>query len=133
MRVINSNEAPKAIGTYNQAVQFNNLVFLSGQIGLDPVSMQMCSEDVREQAYQVFANLRAVCKASGGDLFNIVKLTVYLTDIGYSPIINDVMQELFNNQYPARAMLQVSKLPKDAQVEIDAIMAINNHEYSSTK
>ena len=132
MQVINSKDAPKAIGTYNHAVKVDNLVFISGQIGLDPISMQMCSEDVRAQVYQVFANLRAVCRTSGGDLTDIAKLTVYLIDISYSPIVNEVMQELFSNRYPARAMLQVSKLPKDAQVEIDAIMAVNNHEHSST-
>lgn len=124
MQILNSNHAPQAIGTYSQAIKFENLVFISGQIGLDPVSMQMCSDDVRNQVYQVFANLREICITGGGDLANIVKLTVYLADISYSPIVNEVMQELFKDKYPARAMLEVSKLPKDAKVEIDAIMAI---------
>lgn len=124
MQTLNSKNAPQAIGTYSQAVKFENLVFISGQIGLDPISMQMCSDDVHEQIYQVFANLRAICITGGGDLSNIVKLTVYLADINYSPLVNEVMQELFNDKYPARAMLEVSKLPKDAKVEIDAIMAI---------
>lgn len=124
MQTLNSKNAPQAIGTYSQAVKFEKLVFISGQIGLDPISMQMCSDDVRDQIYQVFANLRAICTTAGGDLSNIVKLTVYLADINYSPLVNEVMQELFKDKYPARAMLEVSKLPKDAKVEIDAIMAI---------
>lgn len=124
MQILNSENAPRAIGTYNQAVKVGNLVFISGQIGLNPISMQICSEDVREQVYQVFANLREICLIGGGDLTNIVKLTVYLTDISYSPIVNEIMQELFFDKYPARAMLQISKLPKDAKVEIDAIMAL---------
>ncbi len=126
MQTLNSKNAPCAIGTYNQAVKFENLVFISGQIGLDPISMQMCSDEVLEQVYQVFANLREVCIVAGGNLTNIVKLTVYLADINYSTVVNEVMEELFNNKYPARAMLEVSRLPKDAKVEIDAIMAIDS-------
>ncbi len=125
MQVVNAKNAPRAIGIYSHAVKFENLVFLSGQIGLDPDSMQICSEDVRTQVYQIFENLCAVCLDSGGSLSNIVKLTVYLTDISYSQIVNEVMQELFTSNYPARAMLEVSKLPKDAKVEIDAIMTID--------
>lgn len=125
MQIINSTKAPQAIGTYSQAVKFENLVFISGQIGLDPISMQMRSNEVREQVYQIFANIREICLTSGGDLINIAKLTVYLTDINDAPIVNEVMQDLFNGQYPARAMLQISKLPKDAKVEIDAIMIVN--------
>ncbi len=124
MQILNSKNAPQAIGTYSQAVKFENLVFISGQIGLDPASMQMCSGDVREQIHQIFANLRAICIIGGGDLSNIVKLTVYLTDISFSHLVNEVMQELFIDKYPARAMLEVSKLPRDAKVEIDAIMAL---------
>lgn len=125
MKFINVENAPQAIGAYSHAVQIQNLIFLSGQIGLKPDSMTMCSEDVRQQLYQIFANIKEVCKTAGGDLGNIVKLTVYLIDIASSPIVNEVMEEIFVNHFPARSMLEVSKLPKNAKVEIDAIMATN--------
>lgn len=124
MQHINANNAPEALGAYSHAVKVQNIVYLSGQIGIDPKSMLLCSEDVTKQAQQVFTNLQIVCEASGGDLSKIVKLTVYLADISDSTIVNEIMQNYFSCPYPARAMLEVAKLPKNAKIEIDAVMAV---------
>ena len=124
MQHINASQAPEAIGNYSHAVKLQGVVYLSGQIGLNPQTMQMCSDEVAEQARQIFTNLRAVCRASNGDLKDIAKLTVYLADIADSAVVNSVMQEFFSAPFPARAMLEVARLPKDAKVEIDAIMAV---------
>lgn len=124
MQHINASHVPEAIGAYSHAVKVQGTVYLSGQIGLNPQTMQMCSDDVAEQAHQVFTNLQAVCNAAGGEIKHIVKLTVYLADIADSATVNSVMQEYFSAPYPARAMLEVARLPKDAKVEIDAIMAV---------
>ena len=122
---IQTDAAPAAIGTYSQAIGTMAVrnVFLSGQIPLDPVSMTLVSEDFTEQAHQVFKNLSAVAKAAGGTLADCVKLTVYLTDLDNFPALNEVMAGYFNEPFPARAAVEVSKLPKDARIEIDAIMA----------
>lgn len=124
MRVIYTADAPEAIGTYSQAIRTGHTVYLSGQIPLDPKTMQLCSDDVRMQIRQVFVNLNAVCQAAGGDLAHIVKLTVYLTDLANFPMINEVMAEFFTIPYPARAAIGVLALPKNASVEVDAVMVL---------
>jgi reactive intermediate/imine deaminase len=124
-QVIHSNEAPQAVGTYSQAIKIGSFVFLSGQIPLDPQSMQMVSNDIRQQIHQVFKNLSAVAKTSGGSLDDVVKLTIYLTDLNHFPQVNEIMAEYFSEPYPARATVQVVALPKGAAVEMDAIMAFD--------
>jgi reactive intermediate/imine deaminase len=121
---IHSDNAPAAIGTYSQAMQTGNLVFLSGQIPLDPASMEIVDGDFATRARQVFSNLAAVSEAAGGDLGQIVKLTIYLTDMENFATVNSVMSEFFDEPYPARAALGVSSLPKGADVEADAILAL---------
>lgn len=121
-KTIQTSRAPQAIGTYSQAVRAGDTVYLSGQIPLEPKTMEMAGGDIRAQAHQVFANLAAVAGAAGGGLGDIVKLTVYLTDLKDFPIINEVMSEYFKAPYPARAAVGVAALPKGAGVEIEAIM-----------
>lgn len=121
---IHTDSAPAAIGPYSQAIKAGNLVFLSGQIPLDPTTMELVGTDAAAQAHQVFRNLRAVAQASGGDLSDVVKLTIYLIDLGQFVQVNRVMSEYFGDPFPARATIQVSALPKGAQVEIDAILAL---------
>lgn len=123
-QAIHSNNAPAAIGTYSQAVQTGNLVFLSGQIPLDPETMEFVSGDFEARARQVFDNLRAVATAAGGDLNGVVKLTIFLTDLSNFAIVNSVMEEYFDKPYPARAAVGVASLPKGADVEADAILAL---------
>ena len=120
--IISTNEAPQAIGTYSQAVRVGDVVYLSGQIPLDPASMEMVAGDMRAQIQRVFANLAAVARAAGGDLGDIVKLNVFLTDLGHFPLVNEIMAEHFSEPYPARAAIGVAALPKGAGVEMDAIM-----------
>jgi len=122
--VIHSDDAPEAIGTYSQAIKVSETVYLSGQIPLIPETMTLIEGDFREQARQVFTNLAAVCKAADGTLNNIVKLNIYLTDLSYFPVVNEVMSEFFDEPYPARAAIGVSELPKEALVEADGIMVI---------
>ena len=119
---INTSDAPDAIGTYSQAVRSGDWVFLSGQIPLDPQTMQMVEGDMRAQIQRVFENLSAVASASGGSLADCVKLTVYLIDLSHFPLVNEVMAEYFSEPYPARAAVGVAALPKDAAVEMDAIL-----------
>lgn len=121
---IHTNKAPKAIGPYSQAIQTGNTVYLSGQIGFDPETMNIISEDIRIQAGQVLKNLKAVCEAASGSLDHIVKLTIYLTDLADFQTVNEVMQEFFTEPYPARATIQISALPKAARIEVDGIMVI---------
>lgn len=126
--IISTNNAPAAIGAYSQAVKVSNsgnTVYVSGQIPLDPKSMELVSEDFEAQTRQVFANLFAVIKASGATVGNIVKLNVYLTDLSKFSILNKIMQECFNQPYPARAAVEVSALPKQVQIEIDAVLYID--------
>ena len=121
-KIINTRHAPQAIGTYSQAVQAGDTVYLSGQIPLDPKTMKPVGGDIRMQAHQVFVNLAAVADAAGGSLADIVKLSIYLVNLKDFPIINEVMSEYFKEPYPARATVGVAALPKDAGVEIEAIM-----------
>jgi reactive intermediate/imine deaminase len=123
-QAIHSDNAPAAIGTYSQAVQSGNLVFLSGQIPLDPETMEFVSGDFEARTRQVFDNLRAVATAAGGDLNGVVKLTIFLTDLANFAIVNSVMEEYFDKPYPARAAVGVASLPKGADVEADAILAL---------
>ena len=122
--VIHSDKAPKAIGTYSQAVKVSDTVYLSGQIPLIPETMEMIEGDFAAQATQVFKNLQAVCEAANGSLKNIVKLNIYLTDLSNFPIVNEVMSQFFEQPYPARAAIGISELPKGALVEADGIAVI---------
>jgi reactive intermediate/imine deaminase len=122
--IISTPNAPSAIGTYSQAVNVNGTVYLSGQIALDPETMELV-EGTREQIDRVFQNLRAVAEAAGGDLGKIVKLNVYLTDLGDFPVVNEVMGGYFNEPYPARAAVGVAALPKGTKVEIEGIMVLD--------
>jgi reactive intermediate/imine deaminase len=119
--IVESKDAPQAIGAYSQAVRAGNTVYLSGQIGLDPQTMQM-AEDIDAQIRRVFLNLQAVAIAAGGGLDDIVKLTVYLTDLAHFPRVNEIMAGFFKQPYPARATVGVAALPRNALVEIDAIL-----------
>lgn len=120
--VIHTDNAPQAIGTYSQAVKVNGTVYLSGQIPLDPATMELVSEDFVEQAEQVFKNIAAVCTEAGGGLADIVKLNIYLTDLGNFPLVNEVMARHFKEPYPARAAIGISQLPKGSQIEADGVM-----------
>ncbi|CAD5375893.1 RutC family protein in vnfA 5'region [Pseudomonas sp. OF001] len=121
--VISSDKAPAAIGTYSQAIKAGNTVYLSGQIPLDPASMQLV-EGFEAQAVQVFENLKAVCEAAGGSLADIVKLNIFLTDLGNFATVNEVMGRYFQQPYPARAAIGVAALPRGAQVEMDGILVL---------
>lgn len=121
---IHTSEAPAAIGPYSQAVRAGNTVYLSGQIPLDPKTMELVKGDIREQARQVFDNLAAVAQASGGSLANAVRLTVYLTDLGNFSAVNEIMAEYCKEPYPARAAIGVAQLPRGAAVEVDGILVI---------
>tara|TARA_R110002126_G_scaffold98045_30_gene228183 strand:- start:3498 stop:3890 length:393 start_codon:yes stop_codon:yes gene_type:complete len=122
--IIRTEAAPAAIGTYSQAVKIGTTVYLSGQIPLVPASMQMVSEDFAEQTHQVFKNLSAVCEAAGGTLNNMVKVNIFLIDLGQFATVNQIMSEYFAEPYPARAAVQVSALPRAAQIEIDGVMEV---------
>ncbi|MDP2835322.1 MAG: RidA family protein [Pseudomonadota bacterium] len=121
--IIATPSAPAAIGTYSQAVKVGNTVYLSGQIGLDPVSMQLV-EGIEAQIHQVFGNLGAVAIASGGTLADVVKLNLFLTDLGHFAKVNEIMAQYFVQPYPARAAVGVASLPRAALVEADAVMAL---------
>lgn len=123
-KAIHSDSAPAAIGTYSQAIRTGNLVFLSGQIPLDPATMELVDGDFEARARRVFDNLRAVAEAAGGDLNQVVKLTVFLTDLANFATVNSVMAEYFDQPYPARAALGVASLPKGADVEAEAVLAL---------
>ena len=123
-KIIQTSDAPKAIGTYSQAVKTGNTVYLSGQIPLDPATMTLVEGDMSAQITRVFDNLQAVARAAGGDLSDIVKLNIFLTDLGHFALVNEIMATYFQEPYPARAAVGVASLPKGAQVEMDAIMDI---------
>lgn len=128
-KIIETDLAPKAIGTYSQAVKFNNTVYLSGQIPLDPQTMTLVDGDIAVQIRRVFDNLRAVAQAAGGDLADIVKLNVFLTDLSNFPFVNEIMSEYFSMPFPARAVVGVAALPKGAGVEMDAVMELTESYY----
>ncbi len=121
---IHTDNAPAAIGTYSQAIQSGSLVFLSGQIPLDPETMEIVDGDFEARARRVFENLKAVTEAAGGTLDQIVKCTIYLTDLDNFATVNSVMAEFFEEPYPARAALGVASLPKGSDVEAEAILAL---------
>ena len=123
---IHTNKAPQAIGTYSQAISTGNLTFISGQIPLNPETMKMVEGDFKARAHQVFKNIKAIAEAADGNLDNIVKLTIFLTDLDNFVAVNEVMAEYFESPYPARAALGVSSLPKGADIEAEAILAHNN-------
>ena len=128
--IIHTNKAPQAIGTYSQAVKIHHTVYLSGQIPLVPATMTMIDGDIAAQITQVFENLQAVAHAAGGNLNDIVKLNVFLTDLAHFPMVNEIMGRYFHEPYPARAAIGVRALPKDASVEMDGIMVLPTQEYA---
>lgn len=123
--IITTDQAPNAIGTYSQAVRIGNTVYLSGQIGLDPATMQLV-EGIEAQIHRVFTNLAAVAKAAGGSLADVVKLNIFLTDLGHFAKVNEIMAQYFTPPYPARAAVGVASLPRGAMVEADAVLVLGN-------
>jgi reactive intermediate/imine deaminase len=121
---ISTPSAPKAIGTYSQAVKVHGTVYLSGQIPLDPASGELVSGDMDAQVRRVFENLKAVSQAAGGSLGDFVKLNVYLTDLGHFALVNRVMAEYFTEPYPARAAVGVAALPRGAAIEVDGVLEL---------
>jgi len=122
---IQTDRAPQAIGTYSQAVRCGNTVYLSGQIPLDPASMELVAGDMEAQIRRVFDNLVAVAEAAGGSLADVAKLNVFLLDLGHFALVNEIMARYFQEPYPARAAVGVAALPKGAQVEMDAVMELD--------
>lgn len=123
--IITTDQAPAAIGTYSQAVRVGKTVYLSGQIGLDPTTMQLM-EGIEAQIHRVFANLAAVAGAAGGSLADVVKLNVFLTDLGHFAKVNEIMAQYFTPPYPARAAVGVASLPRGAMVEADAVLVLGD-------
>lgn len=121
--IIQTNGAPAAIGTYSQAVKIGTTVYLSGQIGLDPATMQMV-DSIEAQIHRVFDNLKAVAEAAGGSLNDVVKLNIFLTDLTHFTLVNTIMAEYFSQPFPARAAVGVASLPRGALVEADGVMEI---------
>ncbi len=122
--IIHTENAPRAIGTYSQAVKVGTTVYLSGQIPLVPETMEMVSDDFAEQAQQVFKNLTAVCEAAGGSLQQMAKVNIFLTDLSKFAIVNEIMSQHFEQPYPARAAIEVAGLPKGSQIEIDGVLEL---------
>ncbi len=123
--IINTQDAPQAIGTYSQAVKIDNTIYLSGQIPLVPETMVLIEGNMEAQITRVFDNLQAVAQAAGGELKDIVKLNIFLIDLSHFPLVNEVMARYFSQPYPARAAVGVAQLPKAAEVEMDAVMVID--------
>jgi len=123
--VIHTDAAPKAIGTYSQAVRIGDTVYLSGQIPLDPTTGELVSGDIKAEIDRAFANLKAVCEAAGGSLAHVAKLNVYLTDLAHFPEVNAAMAGLFAEPYPARAAIGVAQLPRGARVEVDGVLVLD--------
>jgi len=123
-QIISTDKAPKAIGTYSQAVKVGDTVYLSGQISLVPETMEMLNGNVEQQIHRVFKNLAAVAEAAGGSLQDMVKLNVFLTDLSNFPAVNQVMAQYFTEPYPARAAIGVASLPRNAAVEMDGVMVL---------
>lgn len=130
--IIQTDKAPQAIGTYSQAVKMGHIVYLSGQIPLVPETMMMVDGDISAQITQVFDNLKAVAVAAGGDLSDIVKLNVFLTDLAHFPLVNEIMGAYFKAPYPARAAVGIAALPKAASVEMDAILHLKTQGYPAS-
>ena len=122
--IIHTDDAPKAIGTYSQAVRVGDTVYLSGQIPLDPATMQMDNASIEAEIHRVFRNLSAVAAAAGGTLDDLVKLNVFLTDLVHVPVVNQIMAEYLKQPYPARAAIGVKELPRGARVEMDGVLVI---------
>jgi reactive intermediate/imine deaminase len=122
--IIQTDHAPQAIGTYSQAVKVDNTVYMSGQIPLDPASMEVVEGGIEAEITRVFDNLKAVATASGGSLADVVKLNIFLTDLGNFPNVNEIMAQYFQQPYPARAAIGVAALPKGVGVEMDAVLVI---------
>lgn len=127
-KIITTNKAPQAIGPYSQAVQCGKTVYLSGQIPLNPDTMELVNKDIHAQVHQVFDNLSAVSNAAGGSLADIVKINIFLTDLANFSIVNEVMEKYFTPPYPARATIGIAALPKESLVEIDAILVLSPQE-----
>lgn len=125
-QIISTDQAPKAIGTYSQAVRVGDTVYLSGQIPLVPETMELVEGDMEVQIRRVFENLGAVARAAGGDLEDLVKLNVFLTDLGHFPLVNQVMAQYLQEPYPARAAVGVASLPKGAAVEMDGVLILGD-------
>jgi reactive intermediate/imine deaminase len=126
--IIRTDQAPQAIGTYSQAVKCGNTVYLSGQIPLDPATMQLVEGDMAAHIRRVFDNLAAVAAAAGGSLRDVAKLNVFLPDLGHFALVNEIMAEYFSEPYPARAAVGVAALPKGAQVEMDAVLELDDYD-----
>jgi reactive intermediate/imine deaminase len=122
--IIHTDNAPAAIGTYSQAVKVGPTVYVSGQIPLVPSTMEMVSDDFRDQTIQVFNNLKAVCEAAGGSMSDLVKVNIFMIDLGNFATVNEIMATYFEEPYPARAAIEVAGLPKGSQIEIDGMMHI---------
>ena len=125
-QAIHTANAPEAIGAYSQAIKVGQTVFISGQIPVEPGTMKIVDEDIRAQTHRVFNNLAAVAREGGGNLDDVVKLTVFLTDLSHFSVVNEVMAEHFNPPYPARAAVGVAALPKGVPIEIDAIVQLGD-------
>ena len=130
--IISTNKAPAAVGTYSQAVSVTGgiTIYLSGQIPLVPETMEIVDGGIENEIHQVFKNLTAVCQEAGGDLSNIVKLNIFLTDLNNFAVLNEIMASYFDQPYPARAAIGVNELPKGVSVEMDGVMVINSDQYS---
>ena len=130
--VISTNKAPAAVGTYSQAVSVTGgiTIYLSGQIPLVPETMEIVDGGIENEIHQVFKNLTAVCHEAGGDLNNIVKLNIFLTDLNNFAVLNEIMATYFDQPYPARAAIGVNELPKGVSVEMDGVMVMNSDQYS---
>lgn len=124
-KIIQTDKAPSAIGTYSQAVTVNGVTYLSGQIALNPETMEMVEGEISARIHQVFKNLSAVCEAAGGSLADLVKVNVFLTDLGNFATVNEIMSQYFDEPYPARAAVGVAELPKGTDIEIDGVMVID--------
>jgi len=124
--IISTDKAPQAIGTYSQAVKMGTTVYMSGQIPLIPETMEMVEGNIEAEIRRVFDNLTAVAEAAGGSLKDVAKLNIFLTDMTNFPIVNEVMSDYFQQPYPARAAIGVAQLPKDAGVEMDAILELDS-------
>ena len=130
--IISTSKAPAAVGTYSQAVAVTagTTVYLSGQIPLVPETMEIVEGGIEDQIHQVFKNLTSVCQEAGGDLSNIVKLNIFLTDLNNFAVLNEIMSSYFDQPYPARAAIGVNELPKGVSVEMDGVMVIDSDQYS---